>query len=220
MTQNLDPTLIASYLQNNPNFFNEYAELLANIQLSSPLLGKAISLHERQIEIMREKNKGLELRIAELVRIARENDTLMHRIQEWTRSILRVAKDTERVQVLVSGLQSAFSVPHATLRLWNVKESCMEEWFAQDTSETIRIFSQGMQVPYCGKNNDFEAARWFEEGVSIASIALIPLRTDIDTFGLLVLGSPDEARFRADMATDFLTEISKTASAALFGLTA
>ncbi|MDR0933708.1 MAG: DUF484 family protein, partial [Burkholderiaceae bacterium] len=69
-------------------------------------------------------------------------------------------------------------------------------------------------------NNDFEAARWFGEPTPVKSVALIPLRVDADAFGLLALGSPDEARFRADMATDFLSEISKTASAALLCLTA
>jgi len=218
MTQNLDSSIIAAYLQDNPDFFNEHAELLADIQLTSPLLGRAISLHERQIEIVRKKNKGLELRIAELVRIARDNDSLMHRIQEWARAILKVQQNADRVQTLISELQSVFSVPEATLRLWNTREPYAEEWFTQDVSEAIRIFVQGLLAPYCGKNNDFEASRWLGESASIKSIALIPLRTETDTFGLLVLGSSDEARFRADMATDFLSEISRTASAALMCL--
>lgn len=218
MTQNLDSSIIAAYLQDNPHFFNEHAELLADIQLTSPLLGRAISLHERQIEIVREKNKGLELRIAELVRIARDNDTLMHRIQEWTRAILKIQQDSDRAKTLVSELQTIFSIPQATLRLWDIDEQYANEWFAQDVSEAIRIFAQGLQAPYCGKNNDFEASHWFDESDSIESIALIPLKTETDTFGLLVLGSPDAARFRADMATDFLSEISQTASAALMCL--
>ncbi len=220
MTQNPDSALIAAYLQDNPNFFNEHAELLANIHLASPLLGRAISLQERQIEIIREKNKGLELRIAELVRIARDNDTLMYGIQEWTRAILKVELEADRPQALISELQSIFSIPHATLRLWEIDESYAEEWFTQDISESIRIFAQGLPAPYCGKNNDFEASRWFGEAISAESVALIPLKTETGTFGLLVLGSPDETRFRSDMATDFLSEISRTASAALMCLTA
>ena len=52
---------------------------------------------------------------------------------------------------------------------------------------------------------------------SIQSIAMLPLRVDgaPHAFGLLVLGSPDPARFTSDMATDFLTRIGETASAAL-----
>jgi len=46
---------------------------------------------------------------------------------------------------------------------------------------------------------------------------MLPLRVGAapEAFGLLVLGSPDPSRFSADMATDFLSRISETASAAL-----
>ena len=93
MTQDLNPSIIAKYLQNNPHFFNDYPEILANIRLTSPVIGKTISLHERQIEVIREKNKNLELHIAELIRIARDNDTLTFRIQKWVHSILKAKED-------------------------------------------------------------------------------------------------------------------------------
>ncbi|MCM1511930.1 MAG: DUF484 family protein [Oxalobacter formigenes] len=215
MKQDIDSAAIAAWLQENPEFFNEQAELLSRIRLVSPVIGKTISLHDRQIEIIREKNKGLERRIAELIRIARDNDTLMRHIQKWTRAILKAKGGADRPRTLLSELQSIFTIPHAALRLWNLDKTYAGEWFTQDISESIRIFAQGLQAPYCGKNNDYEASRWLEESASIASVALVPLRTENGTFGLLVLGSPDETRFRDGMATDFLSEMAQTASAAL-----
>ena len=215
MKQSLDPNAVADFLLDNPQFFNEYAELLAEVQLSSPLLGKTVSLQERQIELLREKNKGLDQRIAELVRIARDNDVLMHRMQVWSRALLQANSEIERVNTLVDELKGIFSVPFVTVRLWHLAEPYKEEWFAKDVSDAIMIFSQGLQVPYCGKNNDFEASRWFGEAAQIESVVLAPLRTGVRTFGLLVLGSPVETRFRADMATDYLAEIAKTAGSAL-----
>ena len=46
---------------------------------------------------------------------------------------------------------------------------------------------------------------------------MLPLRLapESATFGLLVLGSPDPARFTKEMATDFLAKIADTSSAAL-----
>lgn len=215
MKQGVDSAAVAAWLQENPEFFNEQTELLARIRLVSPVVGKTISLHDRQIEVIREKNKGLERRIAELIRIARDNDTLMRHIQKWTRAILKAGGGAKRPQTLISELQTIFTIPHATLRLWNLDAAYDSEWFTQDVSESIRIFAQGLQAPYCGKNNDYEASRWLPEADTITSVALVPLRTENGTFGLLVLGSPDETRFRADMATDFLSEIAQTASAAL-----
>jgi uncharacterized protein YigA (DUF484 family) len=74
-----------------------------------------------------------------------------------------------------------------------------------------------LTAPFCGQNNDFEAATWLEEGASVQSIAMLPLRngTETEAFGLLVLGSPDASRFTSDMGTEFLSQIADTASAAL-----
>ncbi len=218
MTQDLNPSIIAKYLQNNPHFFNDYPEILANIRLTSPVIGKTISLHERQIEVIREKNKNLELHIAELIRIARDNDTLTFRIQKWVHSILKAKEDVDRISTIVSELKSIFSIPYVTIRLWNINSKYHQEWFTKDISEDIQLFTQNLLEPYCGKNNDYAASNWLGDQTTIASVALIPLKSDTETFGLLVLGSPDEARFRSDMATDFLSEIAKTASAALINL--
>ena len=63
---------IADYLVQHPHFFEEHAELLAKIKLTSPIMGRSISLQERQMEIVREKLKVLELRLSDLMRVAQE----------------------------------------------------------------------------------------------------------------------------------------------------
>ena len=65
---------IADFLSQNPHFFEEHAELLASVKLTSPIMGRTISLQERQMEIVREKLKHMELRLAELMRVAQDND--------------------------------------------------------------------------------------------------------------------------------------------------
>lgn len=208
---------IADYLSNNPHFFEEHAELLSGVKLTSPLLGRAISLQERQMEIVREKHKVLELRLSDLMRVAHENDTITSKFQAWTRSLLLARNDVELPHVLTQGLQDIFALPHATLRLWKVSPEFAHTWFAAAASEDVRLFSKGLGTPFCGKNQDFEAAGWIESEQAIQSLAMLPLRLspEAETFGLLVLGSPDPARFTKEMATDFLSKIADTSSAAL-----
>lgn len=219
MTLQLDPDAIAQYLIDSPHFFEEHAELLAKIRLTSPLLGRAVSLQERQMEILREKIKLQDLRLADMVRNAQENDASAHKLYSWTRSLLLARNDVDLPHTLVDGLRTGFAVPQATLRLWGVAEEYSHTWFAAAASEDAKIFANGLSLPFCGSNNDFEAASWLEQDVQ--SVAMLPLRntssgaTASATFGLLVLGSPDPQRFSADMATDFLVQIGETASAAL-----
>ena len=118
---------------------------------------------------------------------------------------------------LISSLQACFDVPQAALRLWHLSPEHAKHAFAAAVSSDLQIFADSLQQPYCGSNHDFEAVRWLHGNAAIASVAILPLRAPggKSTFGLLVLGSPDPARFTAAMATDFLRNIGASASAAL-----
>lgn len=217
MSYQLDSNAVVDFLSDNPHFFEEHSELLARVKLTSPVAGRAVSLQERQMEVLREKNKSLELRLADLLRIAQENDAITQKFLLWTRSLLLARNDVDLPHTLINGLETIFSVPHATLRIWGVAEEFAHTWFAAEVSEDAKLFCNSLTAPYCGPNQEFEAATWIDEAESIHSIAMLPLR-DIDggkAFGLLVLGSPDPQRFTADMATDFLSKIGETASAAM-----
>ena len=208
---------IAEYLSQHPHFFEEHAELLAQIKLTSPVMGRTISLQERQMEVVREKLKVMELRLSDLMRIAQDNDVITHRFQQWTRELLMARNDVDLPYILTRNLQEIFDLPHATLRLWDVAPDFTHTWFAAPTTEDVQLFAKGLRTPFSGANNDFEAAAWIEAAQPVKSIAMLPLRLSPEDpcFGLLVLGSPDPARFTKDMATDFLSKIADTSSAAL-----
>lgn len=217
MTLPLDSNAVAEYLAEHPYFFEEHADLVSRLRLTSPLGGRTVSLQDRQMEVLREKIKMHELRLAELMRIGRENDLITEKMQEWSRTLLLARNDVDLPHVLVNGLQTIFAVPHATLRIWSVADEFSHTWYSTPVSDDARLFSNGLNAPFCGANNDFEAATWFEGAPAITSIAILPLRIESapTAFGLLVLGSPDPERFTADMATDFLSKIGTTSSAAL-----
>lgn len=204
---------VAQYLASNPYFFEEHAELLSTIKLSSPLLGRAVSLQERQMEVVRDKYRHLELRLSELMRLAQENDNAIAKFQKWTNSLLLARNDVDLPHILTSNLKDIFSLPHASLRLWNVAKEYEHTWFATPTSDTIRLFANSLTTPFCGENKDFEAASWLD--APVASIAMMPLKADGKVVGLLVLGSPDKTRFSSTMATNFLSQLADTASAAI-----
>lgn len=225
MTVTLDSTAIAQYLVDNPQFFEEHAGLLGEVKLSSPLTGRAVSLQERQMEMMRDKYKALELRMAELMRRADENATIASRFHGWTQQLLRAgapaaATPTDMPRAVIDGLVKHFVVPQASLRLWSLNPAHADAWFATGLSDDVRLFASGLRAPYCGPNKDFEAVRWLDDADKIRSTALLPLRAAGKVFGLLVLGSPDPERFGAAMATDFLVHIAETASTALAPLRA
>jgi hypothetical protein len=234
---------IAQYLANNPVFFERHAELLASVQLTSPHGQRAVSLQERQMEMLRERIKGLEGRIMEMIRHSQENVAIADRLHRWTRAMLLTLDAAALPQTMVAELQHQFLIPQAAVRLWSADAAYADQAWAAPVSDDVRAFSGSLAMPYCGVNSGFEASNWLAHVQSTvantaastgsgaassaptASLAMIPLREGRDggenavpgegCFGLLVLGSPDPTRFSADMGTDFLVRIGEVASAAL-----
>ncbi|KQN67459.1 MULTISPECIES: DUF484 family protein [Duganella] len=222
MTVPLDSTLVAQYLTEHPNFFVEHADLLGEIKLASPMMGRTVSLQERQMEVMREKYKTLELRMSNLMRLASENEAIANKFHRWTKVLLEAEDVGSMPHSVVSGLKSAFDVPQVTVRLWNTAPDYADEWFTKGVTEDVRIFANSLLSPYCGSNKDFEAVRWLDDSASVVSTVIIPLRKtgDKQAFGLLVMGSADANRFTSLMATDFLVHMGETSSTALAWLLA
>ena len=205
---------IAQYLAANPGFFERHAELLGAVQLSSPHGQRAVSLQERQVELLRERHRGLERRIVEMIRNGQDNEAIADRLHRWTLALLGAADDAALPQAALAALRHEFMVPQAALRLWGVAPQHEAAAFAQPVGQDVHSLAASLSQPYCGANSGFEAARWLADG-PVASMAMIPLRDGQATFGLLVLGSPDPTRFGAAMGTEFLVRIGELAGAAL-----
>ena len=210
---------IAHYLANHPSFFERHAELLASIQLTSPHGHRAVSLQERQMEMLRERIRGLEGKIVEMIRHGQENVAIADRLHRWTRAMLVTADPALMAQRAVDGLREQFLIPQAGLRLWGVSPALQGTAFVEDVSLDVRSLTASLTLPYCWPNAGFEAVRWLEDAATVRSLAMITLRHGAavpdGTFGLLVLGSPDPTRFAADMGTDFLVRIGEIAGAGL-----
>jgi uncharacterized protein len=208
---------IANYLANTPGFFERQAELLSSIQLTSPHGQRAVSLQERQMEMLREKIKGLEHKIIDMIRHGQENVAIADKLHRWTRAIMLTSQPTFLPQVLVQQLTHQFLIPQAAIRVWGVDEKYADQPFTQSVSADTKILTSSLTLPYCGLNTGFEAAAWLDDAATVASLALIPLRHERSeaAFGLLVLGSPDPTRYSTDMGTEFLMRIGEIASAGL-----
>ena len=215
--QGITETDIANYLANTPGFFERHAELLGSVQLTSPHGHRAVSLQERQMEMLRDKIRGLEGKIIEMIRYGQDNVGIADRLHRWTRTLMLTPQAAELPAVLVRELMHQFMIPQAGIRVWDADTSFAAQEFAQPVGEDAKLFAGSLSLPYCGVNSGFEAARWLEDPSAAKSMALIPLRADTAgaTFGLLVLASPDPTRYTADMGTEFLNRIGELAGAAL-----
>ncbi|HSD40867.1 MAG TPA: DUF484 family protein [Burkholderiales bacterium] len=204
---------VARYLQENPIFFEEHAELLAQINVPHPHGGQAIPLSDRQILGLREKTRALEAKLAELIQFGEENDVISERVHRLAVAMLAARTLPTLLHELYFNLREDFAVPHAALRLWRGAGDLPE---FQPVSDALREYAAQLAAPFCGPNANFEAASWFGEATPhIRSVAFMPLRELDETFGMLALAAEDLLRFYPEMGTLYLKRMGEMASAAL-----
>jgi uncharacterized protein len=199
---NITEDNIANYLLATPDFFDRHSELLARVELLHPRNGRAISLVDRQMDVLREKIKLMESKHAKLMSLGKENVQLAGKLHEWMLGLLAYrGQDSSQARAQACAmLQRIFDVPQA----------------AVDGSQAAQLLAASMAQPTCGlaaeaffQNANVGAA--LPDAAHANSIAVIPM----PGVGLLVLASPDPARFTADMGTEFLTRLGQLAHAAL-----
>ena len=207
----MDTSAVAEYLKQNPKFFEDYADVIAEIFVPHPHGGHAIPIAERQILTLREKNHELETKLRELIRFGAENDATSEKLHRSTLALFAAPDLETTLAVLYHSLKEDFGVPEAVARLWGKvpEPSYLPELAA--ASPEIRDYANQLGSPYCGHSAPFETREWFEGGETLKSFAAMPLRTS-QTFGLLALASTDPQRFHPGVGTLFLTRLAELAS--------
>jgi uncharacterized protein len=215
MTQDIDANAVALYLEDHPDFFDQHPDLIAGLKLTTTLGGRTVSLHERQVEVLREKVRQLELRLGNQGHAARDNAAIMEKFHQWILRLLSAGGGREP-EALLASLRECFGVPAASLRLWDAANE-QDAWHQGPQLEEAKTFANQQTAPYCGSPAGKPGTQWLDEASSMQSVALVALKNPgaAESFGLLVLGSPDAKRFSSDLATDILERIGDTASAAL-----
>lgn len=202
---------VARYLQNNPKFFEDYADLLAHLYIPHPHGGRTISITERQILTLRDKGKALEGKLAELIRFGEDNDSISARVHRLSVALLAAQDFGQAEQALDFHLHEDFAVPHVALRLWGLP--ALDHPAFREVTEQTRISATGLAYPFCGPAGTHEAMQWFgEDAHHVRSLAIVALRREAETIGMLALGSEDPGRFYPDMGTIYLVRIGELAA--------
>ncbi len=212
------PEEVANYLMQNPDFFESFAPMLAEIYIPHPHGGRAISISERQQLALRDKAKLLEERLRELVAFGEENDAISEKVHRFTLALIRSQGLDALFHTLYFNLREDFSVPHVALRLWNHElppALTPQKAEFSTPSQEIQTYAEGLSAPYCGPRVLYESASWFGEDSSrLRSFAIVALR-DTQTFGIMIIASEDPERFYPEMGSLYLKRLGELISAAL-----
>jgi uncharacterized protein len=204
---------VCAWLRTHPDFFEHYPEFLTKGR-SEEESGAVVSLVNRQLPALRDRNRILETRLAELIEIARENDALSDKVQSFALEIMAKREPYLVGDAILEGLREGFKIPYVSMRLWGYSLGEENSAWRQPVLAELQTFAVGMSHPVCGHHPIYEVNRWFgEDAPRLKSYALAPLGHP--AFGLLVLASEEPERFYPEMGTLFLGRLAALAAAAI-----
>ncbi len=209
---------VAEYLQTYPDFFERNSSLLGKLRLPHVRdAGATVSLVERQVEVLRERNQALERKLKELVDVARANDALADRIHRLSQRLIRAHSLPEAIDAVETSLREDFEARNSVLVLFLDAARPLEVppsrflRTANLADAEIKTFESLLQSgkPRCGQIRDTQRDYLFgKESVEIGSVALTPLGPK-GALGILAIGASDAERFHPGMSTEFLLRIGE-----------
>lgn len=211
---------VTAYLAEHLDFFHYHESLLAKMTIPHTQQG-VVSLVERQVGILRERNIELRQRLNSLLDTAKDNDGLFDKMRCLVLELIEVRSLDALFPVLYKSLKEDFSVDTASLLLFdkqvNIKPPSTQYVRVVKSDETesnLKGLLQGNKS-VCGVFRENELEFLFKHNAkSVGSAALVPLNYK-GRHGLLAIGSQDVNHFRSSMGTLFINHIGDVLSRTL-----
>ena len=212
--EELSEQAVQDYLSAHPDFFESHSALLSSLNLPHAS-GGTVSLVERQVSVLRQKELKLERQLKELIDVARENDVLSAKIHELALQLLGADDLGKTIAAIEEALRSGFKADQAVLVLFGDADAFGDvdagRFFhvVKRDDASLKPFSTFLDgtSARCGRIRDSQREFLFRQDADeIGSAALIPLGEGSE-IGFLAIGSVDSKRFHPGMSIDFLTRL-------------
>ncbi|GLS27082.1 DUF484 family protein [Marinibactrum halimedae] len=209
-TQSLRAEEVAEYLRENPEFFINHQYLLNDIRLPHES-GKAVSLVERQVSVLRERTMDMRKRLDIFIDNARKNDALFDKTRRLVLTLLEARDIGDIIDAIFYSFENEFNIQFTSLILIG-NPSSINSGLAQvmALNDMRRCFPRLLPLnkAVCGHLPENELALLFPKNINdIGSAAVAPL-VHGQRLGLLAIGNSDPDYYRSSMGTIFLSYIA------------
>ena len=203
-----------NYLREHPAFFEKHQDILEGLSLSHET-GTAISLIERQVQILREQKEAQQQQLQSLISTAHNNEKLNNNVNALILELLDASSLSEVLDIIEKRIRADFEADAIVIKLLASGNTVLKDHEELTTWQqpALAIGEKVMTArePVCGSFNKEQMQALFDDA-DIQSAGIIPLAKDKDSkncYGIIAIGSYDPQRFRADMGTLFLSLIGQ-----------
>lgn len=200
----LDDDAVAEFLANNSDFLMRRPELMPDpAPTDNSATGAVVSLAERQVAVLRERNEALRDRLTTLMAVARDNDRTFARMRALMVALMDAANVADLDRTLAERLLQGFQADHATCFVRRAAEGDLQHVRVRlAMAPWDRLFDAA--EPSCGtyRAAEYELLFGAAQLSGPASVAVVPLQR---AGAALAIGSKDPQRFAPDMGKMYLT---------------
>jgi uncharacterized protein YigA (DUF484 family) len=199
---------VREYLKNHSDFLERNPDMLDYLHISHAS-GSAISLVEKQVSVLRERNIEMRRRLNTLTGNARDNDKLYEQTRALILNLLEANSPAQLSRAFSQAMKNDFQVEYSSMILFGDQgdqdSDCRIE-SAESAKIEIGALLKGRKA-VCGPMRKEELNYLFPAAGAIGSAALMPLYHGED-MGIIAVGSSDANRYSSSMGTLFLNQIA------------
>jgi len=209
----VDPTekMVREFLRDNPSFLDKNTDILETLVLPHNS-GKAVSLVERQVGVLRDRNKEMRSRLDNMLQTAHDNDLLFEKTKRLVLNLLEAKTLGALVEAVYDSLGKDYGIEFYSLTLLGDDKKLprtMARIASMDKANERVGTLLGANRAVCGILREDEMVLLFgERGHQVGSVAAVPLRYD-SLYGILAVGNSDPNFYKSSMGTLFLSYIAE-----------
>ncbi|MFT4255385.1 MAG: DUF484 family protein [Pseudoxanthomonas sp.] len=207
---------VAAWLRRHPDFLRQFPDLALSLSVPRDE-GPTASLASYQLEVLRDKNRELNRRLADLLANAQVNERLAVRTHQLTLALMKQRNAADTLRAMAASLQEDFNGDLVRIVVFApVAGLESAEWLQAIEADSPRLapFKDCLAdgEPLCGRlQPEKHALLYGVRAEEVASTALLPLPGT----GLVAVGSRDGNRFYPGMGTLFLRMMGEALAVAL-----
>lgn len=211
---------VARYLRTHSDFFTHHVELIETLAIPHET-GVAVSLVERQVELLRNKNKELDQKLHQLIKVAKDNEKVSSRLHTISLGLVSIRGFDETLSGIHDLMHADFPGTKVNMRLFDVLQEttvkacqAMEKPLQKSKLVQDLFSSRRRGVAFLTKRQIENVFDKEKQEKPIRSAAAVALKKN-DQLGVLFLGSTDANRFQNGMGTLFLGNLGEILGAKL-----
>jgi len=207
VVETLNEADVAKFLTENPTFFLKQEQLLADMFLPHAS-GEAVSLLERQVSILRERNIEARKRLSDILEQGQRNDVLFQKTRGLILALLETKNINDLARCLIEYCEQEFQVDAVSFTLIanaDTHKATACQVLAENEIKLVMSSLLSSKEAMSGVFREEELKLMFaDKSASLQSAAIMPVRANNTTLAFISLGSQDAHYFQTGIDTLFL----------------